>query len=34
VLKSRFVKETTILLNLQGKPQFKRVAKATYDLAE
>ncbi len=34
VLKSRFVKETTILLNLQGKPQFKRVAKATYDLAD
>jgi hypothetical protein len=34
VLKSRYVKETTILLNLQGKPQFKRVAKATYDLAE
>jgi hypothetical protein len=34
VLKSRFVKETTILLNLQGKPQFKRVAKATYALAE
>jgi hypothetical protein len=34
VLKSRFVKETTILLNLQGKPQFKRVAKATYTLAE
>jgi predicted Zn-ribbon and HTH transcriptional regulator/DNA-binding phage protein len=34
VLKSRHVKETTILLNLQGKPQFKRVAKATYDLAE
>ncbi len=34
VLKSRFVKETTILLNLQGKPQFKRVAKATYQLAE
>jgi DNA-binding phage protein len=33
VLKSRFVKETTILLNLQGKPQFKRVAKATYTLA-
>ncbi len=32
VLKSRFVKETTILLNLQGKPQFKRVAKATYNL--
>lgn len=34
VLKSRYVKETTILLNLQGKTQFKRVAKATYDLAE
>lgn len=34
VLKSRFVKETTILLNLQGKAQFKRVAKATYTLAE
>jgi hypothetical protein len=34
VLKSRFVKETTILLNLQGKSQFKRVAKATYGLAE
>ncbi len=34
VLKSRFVKETTILLNLQGKPQFNRVAKATYALAE
>lgn len=34
VLKSRHVKETTILLNLQGKSQFKRVAKATYDLAE
>lgn len=34
VLKSRFVKETTILLNLQGKPQFKRVAKATYTLVE
>lgn len=32
VLKSRYVKETTILLNLQGKPQFKRVAKATYTL--
>jgi DNA-directed RNA polymerase delta subunit len=30
VLKHRHVKETTILLNLQGKPQFKRVAKATY----
>jgi hypothetical protein len=34
VLKSRQVKETTILLNLQGKPQFKRVAKATYTLGE
>lgn len=34
VLKSRQVKETTILLNLQGKPQFKRVAKATYELAK
>jgi transcriptional regulator with XRE-family HTH domain len=34
VLKKRFVKETTILLNLQGKPQFKRTAKATYTLAE
>ncbi len=34
VLKSRFVKETTILLNLQGKPQFHRVAKATYELVE
>lgn len=34
VLKNRHVKETTILLNLQSKPQFKRVAKATYALAE
>ncbi len=34
VLKSRQVKETTILLNLQGKPEFKRVAKATYALAD
>jgi hypothetical protein len=34
VLKSRQVKETTILLNLQGKQQFKRVAKATYTLAD
>ncbi len=34
VLKSRYVKETTILLNLQGKTKFKRVAKATYALAE
>lgn len=32
VLKSRYVKETTILLNLQGKEQFQRVAKATYAL--
>ncbi len=34
VLKKRQVKETTILLNLQSKPEFKRVAKATYALAE
>ena len=34
VLKARQVKETTILLNLQGKPQFKRTAKATYTYAE
>lgn len=34
VLKSRQVKETTILLNLQSKPEFKRVAKATYALAD
>ncbi|MGH7141918.1 MAG: sigma factor-like helix-turn-helix DNA-binding protein [Candidatus Saccharimonadales bacterium] len=34
VLKTRYVKETTVLLNLQGKPQFKRVAKATYSLTE
>lgn len=34
VLESRYVKETTILLNLQGKPQFKRVAKATYALED
>ncbi len=34
VLKNRYVKETTILLNLQGKPQFKRVSKATYALAD
>lgn len=34
VLKKRQVKETTILLNLQGKSQFKRVAKATYTLAD
>lgn len=30
VLKKRRVKETTILLNLQSRPEFKRVAKATY----
>jgi DNA-directed RNA polymerase delta subunit len=34
VLKSRQVKETTILLNLQSKPQFKRVSKATYQLQQ
>ncbi len=34
VLKSRQVKETTILLNLQSKSEFKRVAKATYTLQE
>ena len=34
VLKSRYVKETTILLNLQGKSQFQRVSKATYALAD
>lgn len=34
VLKSRHVKETTILLNLQSKPEFKRVSKATYTLAD
>lgn len=34
VLKSRQVKETTILLNLQSKARFKRVAKATYTLDE
>jgi hypothetical protein len=32
VLKHRQVKQTTILLNLQGKQRFKRVAKATYGL--
>lgn len=30
VLKLRRVKETTVLLNLQSRPEFKRVAKATY----
>ena len=34
VLDKRRVKETTILLNLQSKPQFKRTAKATYVLDE
>lgn len=34
VLQLRKVKETTILLNLQSKDQFKRVAKATYSLNE
>ncbi|MES2876288.1 MAG: sigma factor-like helix-turn-helix DNA-binding protein [Patescibacteria group bacterium] len=34
VLESRQVKETTILLNLQSKTQFKRVSKATYELVE
>lgn len=34
VLKHRQVKETTILLNLQGKQRFKRVSKATYGLAD
>lgn len=33
VLEKRHVKETTILLNLQSKPEFKRVSKATYTLA-
>ncbi len=34
VLEERQVKETTVLLNLQSKPQFKRSAKATYTLAD
>jgi DNA-binding PadR family transcriptional regulator len=34
VLKQRHVKPTTIILNLQGKDRFKRVAKATYALNE
>lgn len=34
VLEKRQVKETTVLLNLQSKPEFKRVAKATYYLAD
>ncbi len=34
VLKVRQVREATILLNLQNKPEFKRVAKAQYALSE
>lgn len=34
VLATRYVKETTVLLNLQAKGQFKRVAKAMYALVE
>jgi len=34
VLKNRQVKETTVLLNLQSKPQFKRTGKGMYSLAE
>lgn len=34
VLQQRHVKPTTIILNLQGKKEFKRVAKATYALAD
>ncbi|MDR0397769.1 MAG: hypothetical protein LBH36_01115 [Candidatus Nomurabacteria bacterium] len=34
VLKNRQVKATTVLLNLQSKPQFKRVGKADYILAD
>ena len=34
VLKIRQVREATILLNLQNKPEFKRVAKAQYALDE
>lgn len=34
VLQQRHVKPTTIILNLQGKEQFTRVAKATYALNE
>jgi hypothetical protein len=33
-LKVREVREATILLYLQSKPQFKRVAKGEYGLAE
>jgi hypothetical protein len=34
VLKERQVREATILLNLQNKPEFKRVAKAQYALSD
>ncbi|MCL2444606.1 hypothetical protein FWD07_00610 [Candidatus Saccharibacteria bacterium] len=34
VLKNRQVKETTVLLNLQSKPQFKRTGKGMYALVE
>ncbi|MDR0955776.1 MAG: hypothetical protein LBM73_01460 [Candidatus Nomurabacteria bacterium] len=34
VLKERKVREATVLLALQNKPQFKRVAKAQYELDE
>ena len=34
VLEKRKVKETTVLLNLQSKKEFKRIAKATYTLSE
>ena len=34
VLEKRKVKETTVLLNLQSKKEFVRVAKATYGLAK
>lgn len=34
VLKHRQVKETTILLNLQSKPDFKRISKGIYELVE
>ncbi len=34
VLRYRQVRETTIVLNLQSKPKFKRVATATFQLAE
>ena len=34
VLRYRQVRETTVVLNLQSKPRFKRVATATFQLAE